>query len=120
MAGLCEGGNEPPGSLKANSGDEDYKDSDRAQLQAVAELVTDLLDIVQPYNEEGGTDIRKDSDLISNEIDNSPPSTRRINTRFPYTSYNGWGDHHANHTWLDDRPPLLRHVGVRPAAGWSV
>ncbi|KAJ4433075.1 hypothetical protein ANN_15332 [Periplaneta americana] len=40
------------------------------------------------------------------------------------TSYNGWGDHRANHTippfWLDDRPPLLRHVGVRPAAGWSV
>ncbi|KAJ4429930.1 hypothetical protein ANN_22134 [Periplaneta americana] len=22
--------------------------------------------------------------------------------------------------WLDDRPPLLRHVDVRPAAGWSV
>ncbi|KAJ4426155.1 hypothetical protein ANN_26964 [Periplaneta americana] len=39
-------------------------------------------------------------------------------------SYNGWGDHRANHTippfWLDDRPPLLRHVDVRPAAGWSV
>ncbi|KAJ4431335.1 hypothetical protein ANN_19932 [Periplaneta americana] len=39
-------------------------------------------------------------------------------------SYNGWEDHRANHTippfWLDDRPPLLRHVGVRPAAGWSV
>ncbi|KAJ4433608.1 hypothetical protein ANN_15918 [Periplaneta americana] len=39
-------------------------------------------------------------------------------------SYNGWGDHRATHTippfWLDDRPPLLRHVGVRPAAGWSV
>ncbi|KAJ4430857.1 hypothetical protein ANN_19448 [Periplaneta americana] len=34
------------------------------------------------------------------------------------------GDHRANHTlppfWLDDRPPLLRHVGTRPAAGWSV
>ncbi|KAJ4448287.1 hypothetical protein ANN_10301 [Periplaneta americana] len=29
--------------------------------------------------------------------------------------YNGWEDHRANHTipsfWLDDRPPLLRHVG---------
>ncbi|KAJ4450471.1 hypothetical protein ANN_01896 [Periplaneta americana] len=40
------------------------------------------------------------------------------------TSYNGWGDHRANHTippfWLDDRSPLLWHVGVRPAAGWSV
>ncbi|KAJ4430202.1 hypothetical protein ANN_22412 [Periplaneta americana] len=37
--------------------------------------------------------------------------------------YNGWGDHRDNHTispfWLDDRPPLLRHVGVRPAAGWA-
>ncbi|KAJ4445270.1 hypothetical protein ANN_07071 [Periplaneta americana] len=32
------------------------------------------------------------------------------------TSYNGWGDHRANHTippfWLDDRPPLLRHSHV--------
>ncbi|KAJ4446840.1 hypothetical protein ANN_13538 [Periplaneta americana] len=58
MAGLCEGGNEPPGSLKSK-----------------------------------------------------------------HTSYNGWGDNRANHTippfWLDDRPPLLRHVGVRPAAGWN-
>ncbi|KAJ4449191.1 hypothetical protein ANN_00588 [Periplaneta americana] len=39
-------------------------------------------------------------------------------------SYNGWEDHRANHTippfWLDDRPPLLRHVDVRPAAVWSV
>ncbi|KAJ4425635.1 hypothetical protein ANN_27831 [Periplaneta americana] len=61
-----------------DSGDEDCKDSDRAQLQAAAELVTELLDIVQPYNEEGGTDIRKDSDLISNEIENSPPPTRKI------------------------------------------
>ncbi|KAJ4434974.1 hypothetical protein ANN_23546 [Periplaneta americana] len=38
-------------------------------------------------------------------------------------SYNGWGDHRVNHTippfWLDDRPPLLRQVKVRPAAGWS-
>ncbi|KAJ4425830.1 hypothetical protein ANN_27456 [Periplaneta americana] len=37
------------------------------------------------------------------------------------TSYNGWRDHRANHAippcWLDDRPPLLRHVDVRPAAG---
>ncbi|KAJ4449082.1 hypothetical protein ANN_00477 [Periplaneta americana] len=34
------------------------------------------------------------------------------------------GDHRANHTippfWLDDRPPLLRQVAVKPAAGWSV
>ncbi|KAJ4431757.1 hypothetical protein ANN_20362, partial [Periplaneta americana] len=34
------------------------------------------------------------------------------------------GDHRANHTippyWLDDRPPLLRHADVKPAAGWSV
>ncbi|KAJ4439749.1 hypothetical protein ANN_07877 [Periplaneta americana] len=34
------------------------------------------------------------------------------------------GDHRANHTvppfWLDDRSLLLRHVGVSPAAGWSV
>ncbi|KAJ4441675.1 hypothetical protein ANN_11533 [Periplaneta americana] len=38
--------------------------------------------------------------------------------------YNGWEDHHANQTippfWLDDRPPLLQHVDVSPAAGWSV
>ncbi|KAJ4442974.1 hypothetical protein ANN_04622 [Periplaneta americana] len=39
-------------------------------------------------------------------------------------SYNGWGDHRANHTipplWLDDRPPLFRHVDVSPATGWLV
>ncbi|KAJ4438078.1 hypothetical protein ANN_14017 [Periplaneta americana] len=39
-------------------------------------------------------------------------------------SDNGLGDHRANHTippfWLDDRPPLLRHVDVRPAAGWLI
>ncbi|KAJ4426382.1 hypothetical protein ANN_27196 [Periplaneta americana] len=39
-------------------------------------------------------------------------------------SCNGWEDNRANHTippfWLDDLPPLLRHVGVRPAAGWLV
>ncbi|KAJ4452004.1 hypothetical protein ANN_03516 [Periplaneta americana] len=37
------------------------------------------------------------------------------------TSYYGWGAHRANHTippfWLDDRPPLLRHVDLMPAAG---
>ncbi|KAJ4435627.1 hypothetical protein ANN_18243 [Periplaneta americana] len=48
----------------------------------------------------------------------------RLRTLVANASYNGWGDHRANHTippfWLDDRPPLLRHVGVRPAAGWSV
>ncbi|KAJ4450994.1 hypothetical protein ANN_02429 [Periplaneta americana] len=36
----------------------------------------------------------------------------------------GGGAHRAKHTippfWLDDHPPLLRHVGVRPAVGWSV
>ncbi|KAJ4445818.1 hypothetical protein ANN_12503 [Periplaneta americana] len=40
------------------------------------------------------------------------------------TSYKDWGAHRANHTippfWLGDRPPLLQHVAVRPAAGWSV
>ncbi|KAJ4443556.1 hypothetical protein ANN_05229 [Periplaneta americana] len=49
---------------------------------------------------------------------------RRIRNPVAKASYNGWEDHRANHTippfWLDDRPPLLRHVGVRPAAGWSV
>ncbi|KAJ4449980.1 hypothetical protein ANN_01387 [Periplaneta americana] len=48
---------------------------------------------------------------------------RRRNGPF-YLSYKGWEDHRANHTippfWLDDRPPLLRHVDVRPAAGWLV
>ncbi|KAJ4446767.1 hypothetical protein ANN_13464 [Periplaneta americana] len=32
------------------------------------------------------------------------------------SSYNGWENHRANYTippfWLDDRPPLFRHVGV--------
>ncbi|KAJ4428927.1 hypothetical protein ANN_25923 [Periplaneta americana] len=74
MAGLCEGGNEPPGSLKTSEKD---------------------------------TGVAQSAEAISCG-----------------RGYNGWGDHRANHTippfWLDDRPPLLRHVGVRPAAGWSV
>ncbi|KAJ4446075.1 hypothetical protein ANN_12767 [Periplaneta americana] len=48
---------------------------------------------------------------------------QRATSNILYESYNGWGDHRANHTlppfWLDDRPPLLRHVGVRPPADWS-
>ncbi|KAJ4441843.1 hypothetical protein ANN_11702 [Periplaneta americana] len=54
------------------------------------------------------------------------PEIKNLNQRNPVAnaSYNGWEDHRANHmippVWLDDRPPLLRHVGVRPAAGWSV
>ncbi|KAJ4427586.1 hypothetical protein ANN_25234 [Periplaneta americana] len=44
--------------------------------------------------------------------------------RFSKLAITAGGDHRANHTippfWLDDRPPLLRHVDVRPAAGWSV
>ncbi|KAJ4426534.1 hypothetical protein ANN_27348 [Periplaneta americana] len=51
-----------------------------------------------------------------------PPSIvmhlgRRKRNTGSNTSYNGWEDH-QNHTIppfrLDDRPPLLRHVGVRP------
>ncbi|KAJ4438468.1 hypothetical protein ANN_14413 [Periplaneta americana] len=79
MAGLCEGGNEPPGSLKA---------------------------IFSRLRYAGGSRPKGQRNPVVN------------------TSYNGWGDHRANHTippsWLDDRPPLLRHVGVRPADGWSV
>ncbi|KAJ4429693.1 hypothetical protein ANN_21894 [Periplaneta americana] len=89
MAGLCEGGNEPPGSLKAS------KPTSR-QLAS------------HPHAEA--------------EVDDHPIRLER--NPVANTSYNGWGDHRANHTippfWLDDRPPLLRHVGVRPAAGWSV
>ncbi|KAJ4434920.1 hypothetical protein ANN_23491 [Periplaneta americana] len=77
MAGLCEGGNEPPGSLKASK------------------FCYPLENFNMTYSKS-----------------------------FANTSYNGWGNHCANHTippfWLDDRPPLRRHVGVRPAAGWSV
>ncbi|KAJ4452041.1 hypothetical protein ANN_03556 [Periplaneta americana] len=49
---------------------------------------------------------------------------RHITAEYVKICYNGWGAHRANHTippfWLNDRPPLLRHVDVRPAAGWSV
>ncbi|KAJ4451144.1 hypothetical protein ANN_02586 [Periplaneta americana] len=74
MAGLCEGGNEPSGSLKA------------------------ICVLILNYSVSSENPVQQ-------------------------TSYNGWEDHRANHTippfWLDDRPPLLRHVNVRPAAGWS-
>ncbi|KAJ4430326.1 hypothetical protein ANN_22539 [Periplaneta americana] len=73
-----------------NSGDEDCKYSDGAQLQAAAELVTELPDIVQTCNEEGGIDIRKDSDLISNEIDNSPPRALSTSKR-----ERNKGEHHV-------------------------
>ncbi|KAJ4445804.1 hypothetical protein ANN_12489 [Periplaneta americana] len=44
--------------------------------------------------------------------------------RFRKPAIAAGGDHRANHTippyWLDDHPPLLRYVDVRPAAsGWS-
>ncbi|KAJ4447273.1 hypothetical protein ANN_09277 [Periplaneta americana] len=75
MVGLCEGGNEPPGFLKAMP--------------------------TQHRDPLGGYD--------------------RLRYLVTQTSYNCWGDHRANHTippfWLDDRPLLLRHVAVRPAAG---
>ncbi|KAJ4444496.1 hypothetical protein ANN_06288 [Periplaneta americana] len=79
MAGLCEGGDEPPGSLKA---------------------------------------IMRDQENVVHEDRN------RQRNPVAKVSYNGWDDHCANHTippfWLDDRTALLRHVDVRPAAGWSV
>ncbi|KAJ4448587.1 hypothetical protein ANN_10606 [Periplaneta americana] len=87
MAGLCEGGNESPGSLKASK------------------ITTSLQQNIRCIVVHLGS-----YDRLRNPVAN--------------TSYNGWGDHRANHTippfWLDDRPPLLRHAGLRPAAGWSV
>ncbi|KAJ4438432.1 hypothetical protein ANN_14377 [Periplaneta americana] len=79
MAGVCEGGNEPPGSLKAS------------ELNNV---------LYEPFR------------------------AKVVEKPVSQTSYNSWRDHRSNHMtppfWLDDRPPLLRHVDVRPAAGWSV
>ncbi|KAJ4446488.1 hypothetical protein ANN_13184 [Periplaneta americana] len=54
---------------------------------------------------------------------NGPVPTQHRDALGEQTSYNGWGDHRANHTippfWLDDRPSLLRHVDVRPTASTS-
>ncbi|KAJ4447336.1 hypothetical protein ANN_09340 [Periplaneta americana] len=102
----------PAGNVKENwqvdfhkdSGDEDFKNSNRGQLQATAELVTELLVIVQPYNEERGIDIRKDSDLISNEIENSLPPTRRIKRE-------------RNKGSSTDSYPAFAHIGLREKPG---
>ncbi|KAJ4431057.1 hypothetical protein ANN_19650 [Periplaneta americana] len=84
MAGLCEGGNEPPGSLKARV---------TATAQCMGPVPTKNRDALEELRWVAKSGLK--------------------------ASYNGWGAHRANHTispfWLDDRPPLLRHVAVRPA-----
>ncbi|KAJ4439918.1 hypothetical protein ANN_08048 [Periplaneta americana] len=93
MAGLYEGGKEPAGSLKAITGPDGSSGRGTACLYR----------------------------LVRRVVGSSPASDMGV---VFVLVYNGWGDHRANHTihpfWLDDRPPLLRHVDVRPAAGWSV
>ncbi|KAJ4431175.1 hypothetical protein ANN_19772 [Periplaneta americana] len=57
---------------------------------------------------------------------NEPPGSLKANSeiRLRKPAIMAWGDHRANHTispfWLEDRPPLRRHVDVRSAAGWSI
>ncbi|KAJ4432641.1 hypothetical protein ANN_21264 [Periplaneta americana] len=61
------------------------------------------------------------------EGDNEPSGSlkaicNKIRLRKPVITAVG-GAHRANYTippfWLDNRPPLLRHVTVRPAPGWK-
>ncbi|KAJ4432064.1 hypothetical protein ANN_20678 [Periplaneta americana] len=106
MAGLCEGGNEPSGSLKA--------------------IFFPRIGFVRKpskYARSRTKNIWK-SRLLRKRHTLNPDTFRSKRNPVTQTSYNGWGAHRANHTippfWLDDRPPLLRHVGVRPAVGWSV
>ncbi|KAJ4447593.1 hypothetical protein ANN_09600 [Periplaneta americana] len=69
---------------------------------------------------------REDEFLASNEIKEGTetPHAADSEIRLRIPAITAGGDHRANHTilpfWLDDRPPLLRHVGVTPAASWSV
>ncbi|KAJ4425824.1 hypothetical protein ANN_27450 [Periplaneta americana] len=103
MVGLCKGGNELPDSLKA---------TDAQRYDALVEYA----ETNRPRHYCAGT--------CRINMTQLPSALEKKNTRFPYTSYNGWGDNRANHKippfWLDDRLPLLWHVGMRPAAGWSV
>ncbi|KAJ4449372.1 hypothetical protein ANN_00770 [Periplaneta americana] len=107
MVGLCESGNEPPGSLKAGNV---YQHG--ITFGRVAPFPVKYWDV-------------QHDDTISSAF-RLPRRNAFTYLRNPVAkaSYNDWWDHRANHTippfWLDDRPPLLRHVDVRPAAGWSV
>ncbi|KAJ4431409.1 hypothetical protein ANN_20006 [Periplaneta americana] len=125
MAGVCEGGNEPPGSLKA---------SKKVRRDGRIQLRLRLL-ALRPVPQTSARQILMDGSSCQrpHSHNDSPVTTRRSRNLIFYNDevrsedsplHNGWGDHRANHTiqpfWLDDRPPLFRHVDVRPAVGWSV
>ncbi|KAJ4440251.1 hypothetical protein ANN_08390 [Periplaneta americana] len=159
MAGLCEGGNEPSGSLKAICKLFFlYEEIPAADPAEEVEMYTDKTFVTISYanNEtESATRFALFNDAVSTtrlfSVDGIGDSEMlfgemrpRIRHRLPdmclmvaenlgktqpgseirlrKPAYNGWKDHRGNHTippfWLDDRPPLLRHVDVRPAAGW--
>ncbi|KAJ4443604.1 hypothetical protein ANN_05278 [Periplaneta americana] len=117
MAGLCEGGNEPPGSLKSHA----------VASRSKASCLGLALRNARWFESSWGK--KFSHEISASAWDRCPPSIvihlgsyDRYRNPVANTSYNGWGDHRSNHTvlpfWLDDRPPLLRpHVGVRPAAG---
>ncbi|KAJ4445862.1 hypothetical protein ANN_12547 [Periplaneta americana] len=158
MAGLCEGGNEPPESLKSiiralpgRSQNGTHCRHCRSEKETLAHILGacphgELLRNSRHHKIRSllASALRGKDYQVEEEVHglSTNGSTRRIDiiaiptrstsgfiidpTRNPITqtSYNGWGAHRANHTippfWLDDRPPLLRHVAVSPAAGWSV
>ncbi|KAJ4441609.1 hypothetical protein ANN_11465 [Periplaneta americana] len=122
MAGLCEGGNEPRGSLKARYG---YGMSPSSDFLEISTNIWDRCPQSIVVNLRSYINCPKTGLNFTSDTKKAPLMRQLGQKRNPVanTSYNGWRDHRANHTippfWLDDRPPLLRHVGVRPAAGWS-
>ncbi|KAJ4435891.1 hypothetical protein ANN_18511 [Periplaneta americana] len=132
MAGLCEGGNEPPGSLKATS----VKHCKIALIYFSYTLRAKQM-IKVSYQEFRTSErpsfyeTRRFAAIIT-RADNGP----RLNSscvvnrtlslvgwfylEFQYLSYLLSFCLLDMCDLLDDRLPLLRHVSVRPAAGWSV
>ncbi|KAJ4445813.1 hypothetical protein ANN_12498 [Periplaneta americana] len=101
MAGLCERGNEPPGSLKASQ-------------TRVTECALDPVLLEKKFSPEISAVIWDRCPLsivmhlgatIDSEIRLRKPAITAGHTIHPF--------------WLDDRPPLLRHLDMGPADSWS-
>ncbi|KAJ4436200.1 hypothetical protein ANN_18830 [Periplaneta americana] len=125
MAGLCEGGNESSGSLKAISVSRPITCSSVLKLGGHDLQVTE--EVPGRPDDDAKTAVRRWFRARLTEFYNLQQEHLKTSDAMGQIPkprcYNGWEDHRANHTippfWLDDRPPLLRHVGVRPVAGSS-
>ncbi|KAJ4447213.1 hypothetical protein ANN_09215 [Periplaneta americana] len=118
MAGLCEGFNEPPSSLKASN-----KIPVSRAVASWSEALCLGLALRNARWFESPRGKTFSHEISASVWDRCPPS---IVMRNPVAkaSYNGWRAHCDTHTippfWLDDRPPLLQYLNVRPEAGSSV